>query len=163
MVLPAQVRKAERSASRAPPAGRRLPGSQGSPASLLPSVLVLVLLVLLDTLLPAIEVAFLWQVGRRHSVSPLSFPLAPSASGQTNSETARPWPGKGLSMKSLTWNSGFPKAPLLASGGGLRCRLWCLDPWPSLSHGGDVLRACCVTPRARSSPVGRDGSVEERA
>lgn len=122
-VLPAQVRKAERSASRAPPAGRRPPVS-----CLLPAVLVLV------TLLPAVEVACGEET---ESVSTLSFPLAPSTSGQTSSETARPWPGKGLAMKSLARNSGCPQAPLLASGGGLRCRPWCpsLDPWPSLSRG----------------------------
>lgn len=113
-----------RSARRAPPAGRRLPGSCH-------------LLALPDTLLPAIHVAFTWQMRRRHSVSTLSFALGPSTSAQTNSETARPWPGKGLGTKSLAWNSGSPKAPLLASGGGLRCHLWCpsLDPWPLLFRG----------------------------
>lgn len=97
-------------------------------ARLLPAVLVLV------TLLPAVEVACGEET---ESVSTLSFPLAPSTSGQTSSETARPWPGKGLAMKSLARNSGCPQAPLLASGGGLRCRPWCpsLDPWPSLSRG----------------------------
>lgn len=97
-------------------------------ARLLPAVLVLV------TLLPAVEVACGEET---ESVSTLSFPLAPSTSGQTSSETARPWPGKGLAMKSLARNSGSPQAPLLASGGGLRCRPWCpsLDPWPSLSRG----------------------------
>lgn len=97
-------------------------------ARLLPAVLVLV------TLLPAVEVACGEETD---SVSTLSFPLAPSTSGQTSSETARPWPGKGLAMKSLARNSGSPQAPLLASGRGLRCRPWCpsLDPWPSLSRG----------------------------
>lgn len=115
-------------------------------ARLLPAVLVLV------TLLPAVEVACGEETD---SVSTLSFPLAPSTSGQTSSETARPWPGKGLAMKSLARNSGSPQAPLLASGGGLRCCPWCpsLDPWPSLSRGrgGGILRACRVAPRPRSS------------